>query len=362
LYETEDGVSIQIENLGYPIDALISVADGQDTIIGDPYHVKFSNWSNPRSASFRLLRRDEKLHLIIQSARGESYRIPLFIRQQIRTPQIFAFPMEQSAKVGESAEYSIFVEGDGNDRGRYPIAVEGLPSGVAWQIAKIVPAPPHPDTGNLTRSISVGRISFTSAFNRHELRLELTLGRDVPKVYLGRPIPFILKIGRVKESLSITPVGVGELTVDLPALVSARVGEMLKIPISLRNVGTELVSDIDIRAAGTTYGVSVSAAVSNPIGANEQREVALQLTLSPDVSEGEREIKLVLASSAGSQTVAFRLDIQPRPMTVARLTPPILVILAIVLAIYVGMKAQTWRVQRKRERAHSYAVSEGGDQ
>ena len=86
----------------------------------------------------------------------------------------------------------------------------------------IIPA--TPPEGQV-RSVPIRNLMFSSAFNRHELVLQLTLGKDLPKRLIGKPISFTLRIGQIRESLSITPSGIGELTIDLPAVVQVRIGE-----------------------------------------------------------------------------------------------------------------------------------------
>ena len=203
LSETSDGLSIQIENLGSEINALISVTDLQGTIISSPYQSELANWDDPRWLSFRLLSRSDKINLLIQSAAGNNYRIPLFIREQVSLPRIMAFPLEQTAKLGESVEYQIVIEGDGNDRQRYPIKISNLPNAIAWQIAKVIDAASE---GGESKSVAVRTLMFSPAFNRHELVLQLTLGKDLPKRLIGKPISFTLRIGQIRESLSIIRV------------------------------------------------------------------------------------------------------------------------------------------------------------
>ena len=191
LSETADGISVEIENLGDAVDALVSVADSRGTIIGTPYQLELSDWDDPRRMDFKLLSRDDKIHLLVDTDR-KGYQIPLFLRKQITELRIVAFPLEQTANVGESVEYALVIEGDSADRRRYPIKLTDLPSGIAWRIAKIIPA--ATPEGEV-RSVTIRNVQFSPAFNRHELALQLTLGRDLPKTLIGKPISFTLKIG-----------------------------------------------------------------------------------------------------------------------------------------------------------------------
>ena len=353
LSETSDGLSIQIENLGSEINALISVTDLQGTIISSPYQSELANWDEKRWLSFRLLSRSDKINLLIQSAAGKNYRIPLFIREQVSDPRIMAFPLEQKVKIGESAEYTIVIEGDGNDRGRYPIRIRNFPDGIAWQIAKVIPAA-TPE--GQPRSIPIRNVMFSPAFNRHELALQLTLGRDLPKSLIGKPIQFTLRIGAIRETLSITPIGVGELTIDVPAVVQVRLGETKEIRVKLQNVGTEMVSRIMLQSAGTTYGVDVSAKPIS-LATDALRELPVNISIASDVSLGERDVRLIVSSSAGSQTATLKLEIMPKAMRFALLrgmVTPALVILVAVGLLLGGMKAQEIRQKRAQEKAKDY--------
>ena len=130
LSETQDGISIEIENLGDSVDALVSVADSRGTIIGTPYQMELSDWDDPRRMDFRLLSRDEQINLLVDAG-GKLVRLPLFIRKQVAAPRIVAFPLAQTVNVGESVEYTLVIEGDPHDRGRYPITLADLPRGMA---------------------------------------------------------------------------------------------------------------------------------------------------------------------------------------------------------------------------------------
>ena len=283
LQETSAGIEIEIENLGDPIDALISVADSRSTIIGTPYHISLEDWDYPRRVSFKLLTHDDKINLLVDTG-SKVYKIPLFLRERVADPRIMAFPLEQTAKIGESAEYTLVIEGDGNDRGRYPISISNLPDGIAWQIAKIVPAA-TPDSQ--PRSIQIRNVQFSGAFNRYELALQLTLERDLPRVLIGKPISFSLGIGVIRETLRITPMGIGELTLDVPAVVQIRLGEEKQIMVDLRNSGTELVRGVAIRSAGAPYGVAVQAEGDLTLAAGEQRALPVVISVAADASVGQ---------------------------------------------------------------------------
>jgi CheY-like chemotaxis protein len=45
-------------------------------------------------------------------------------RELSRPTDFVTYPTDPSEKVGESVEYSVFIEGDGNDRARYPIRIQ----------------------------------------------------------------------------------------------------------------------------------------------------------------------------------------------------------------------------------------------
>ena len=356
LSETADGISIEIENLGDAIDALVSVADSRGTIIGTPYQLELSDWDDPRRIDFRLLSRDDKIHLLVDTDR-KGYQIPLFLRKQITKPRIVAFPLEQSANVGESVEYTLVIEGDPHDRGRYPIKVADLPDGIAWELAKIIPA--TTPEGEV-RSVAIRNVQFSPAFNRHELVLQLTLGRDLPRRLIGKPLTFTLAIGQIRESLSITPIGIGELTIDLPAVVQIRLGEEKRIRLSLKNIGTETVGGVEIRRVGATYGVEIEAEGTISLAAGERREAEVTVRIAADASVGQSSVKLVVASSADSQTAAMRLEILPKRLGVALLsgmTTPALILLGLVVVGYGGMKVQQIRQQRARENVRRYDLS-----
>jgi hypothetical protein len=356
LSETEDGISIEIENLGDAVDALVSVADSRGTIIGTPYQLELSDWDDPRRMDFKLLSRDDKIHLLVDTD-SKGYQIPLFLRKQIAKPRIVAFPLEQAAKVGESVEYTLVIEGDSDDRRRYPIKLTDLPDGIAWQLAKIIPA--ATPEGEV-RSVAIRNVQFSSAFNRHELALQLTLGRDLPRRLIGQPISFTLSVGSVRETLSITPVGVGELTIDLPAAVQVRLGEEKRIRMSLKNIGTETVSGVEIRRVGVTYGVEIEAEGTISLAAGERREVTVTVRIAADASVGQSTVPLVVASEAGSQTAEMRLEILPKRLGVALLsgvTTPVLILLGLVVVGYGGMKVQQIRQQRAHEKVRRYDLS-----
>ena len=356
LSETAEGISIEIENIGDAVDALVSVADSRGTIIGTPYQLELSDWADPRRMNFKLLSREDKIHLLVDTGR-KGYQIPLFLRKQMTEPRIVAFPLEQSANVGESVEYTLVIEGDPHDRGRYPIKLTDLPEGIAWELAKIVPAA-TPDSP--PRSIVIRNVQFSPAFNRHELALQLTLGRDLPKRLIGKPLPFTLRVGSVRETLSITPVGVGELSIDLPAVVQVRLGEERQIRLSLKNIGTETVSGLEIRRVGVTYGVEIAAEGTISLAAGERGEVTVTVRIAADASVGQSPVQLVVASEAGSQTAAMRVEILPKRLGVALLsgmTTPALVLLGLVIVGYGGMKVQQVRQQRAHEKVRRYDLS-----
>ena len=76
----------------------------------------------------------------------------------------------------------------------------------------------------------------------------------------------------------------------------------------------------------------------------------------------------MITSSAGSQTADLCVELQPKALTFALLSglaTPAVVILAIIAAIYGGMKVQQFRQQRAQETARSYDLDlpayPGGD-
>ncbi len=72
--ETDEGILVELDNKGDPIDALVSVTSGS-SIISNPYQIELSNWDDPRYLRFGLLHRTDKVDLLIQSASG-------FLREQ----------------------------------------------------------------------------------------------------------------------------------------------------------------------------------------------------------------------------------------------------------------------------------------
>ena len=290
------------------------------------------------------------------------YKIPLFIRQQVAAPRIVAFPLEQSARIGESVEYTVIIEGDPNDRGRHAVSIANLPKGIAWEIRKVLPAKLAlersegiPDSA--PRSVVIRNVQFSDAFNRHELALLLTISRDLSKTRVGNPIPFTLKVGATRESLSITPLGVGEITLDVPAAVQVRLGEEKEILINLQNSGTETVSGITVRSVGTTYGVTLRATEKMTLTPDQQRELPITLAVASDASVGPHDLQLAISSSSASQSATLHLEIRSQATGMARLAglrTPALICLAVVMVGYSGMKFQKFRQQRAQDSAQDY--------
>ena len=148
------------------------------------------------------------------------------------------------------------------------------------------------------RSVAIRNVQFSDAFNRHELALLLTISRTLPRRWVGKPISFRLKVGATRESLSITPLGVGEIALDVPATVQMRPGEEKEVKIQVQNSGTQTVDGLTVRSVGTTYGVTLRATEKMTLTPDQQRELPITLDVAEDASVGPHDLQLAISSSA----------------------------------------------------------------
>jgi hypothetical protein len=311
-------LNLTLENKGDLVAALVSIRNHHKTIIAQPY---FCFIEQPiQELTFKLLEPTETITIQIET-NDTTYDIPIYLKQLAKKPTINAVPFHLKARIGDSAEYTLIIEGSPDDNKRYELAVEGLPEGISYQIVKE------------NQHLRVSAIKFSKTVSTHNLKLIVTLSNNIDADLLNTQISFTLKLSDITETLFITPIGLGKLLIDAPAEAIIPIGQSESIPITIENIGLETLTDIRVVADDMILGISVTDSHQvYRLQPGETKRVNLEVTAQDQAQPGTYHLPIYALSKSGRVTAEIKLEITHNADQASMFKPSILA-LAIIISI-----------------------------
>jgi len=283
-------IEVLLQNSGGKSTVCVSVRTPDGTIIAKPYSTELKDFIGVTSVSFWLLQHPEKLTIQLETE-SKTYAIPVFLGTIDVTPTINASPFEASCLVGETASYALTLEGSPSDRRRYNLEVVGLPKEIKSQIIEAIPF--SPNLAKKAAKIPVKSVRFSQAFPKHQLRLVVTISKELPVSLIGQHIPFSFNLGEFSETLTITPTGLGRITIDSPQTpLTVSLGAEKSVEIAVTNIGSKGIDALYLLPDRTAMGISIVAPEKISLKIGERKNVSLTIEVKDSARIGRHTIKI----------------------------------------------------------------------
>ncbi|HIE26942.1 TPA: hypothetical protein EYP66_06620 [Candidatus Poribacteria bacterium] len=291
--EGKPTIELMLQNSGGETTVSVSVTTPDGTIIAKPYSTELPDFSGKAVLDFWLLQHPEKLSIQLETE-SKTYAIPVFLGTSYSQPTINASPFEASCPVGETVSYALTLEGSPSDRRRYNLEVQGLPKGISYQIVEA------------EAKIPVRSVRFSQAFPKHQLILQVTVSKDLPIKLLGKSREFSFQMGDFSETLTITPVGVGKITIDSPQTpINLSLGDKINVSIAITNIGSKDIDALYLLADRTVMGISTESIEKISLKIGERKEMELTVSASKKARIGRHTLRIAILSEKvrGSTTI-----------------------------------------------------------
>jgi hypothetical protein len=295
--EGKPTIELMLQNSGGETTVFVSLSASDGTIIAKPYSTELKDFSGVKSLDFWLLQHPEKLTIQLETE-SKTYAIPVFLGTIDITPTINASPFEADCLIGETAEYFLTLEGSPKDMRRYNLEVFGLPKEISSQIV------------DAETKIPVRSVRFSTAFPKHQLILQVTVSKDLPTELIGKSREFSFQMGDFSETLTITPTGLGRITIDSPQTpLNLSLGGTKNFSLAITNIGSKDIDALYLLPDRTVMGISAKAPEKISLKIGERKSVKLTVSASDNARIGHHTLSIYASGNniKGKTTIPLRI-------------------------------------------------------
>ncbi len=309
-----------MESLRSIRDIVVSLTDGDGTIISDPYErvVGELGPDGRSSLHFQLLKDVDALVVALHYAgRSESFPVYLEKDRSANVVRLQSEQFSQEADLGAAAVYDLRLECYSGSGSVFALRALQLPEEIGAEFL-------DPATG-----ARLNQIKFTEGVTSRNLQLRVFLPDVVSeRVTLDRAVPFLVAaLGREQAAelaagrelgeaslaavrassvrLELVPRGVGKLEVTAPILFQeVQRGEPAALDVTLRNIGTRRVDNVRLHAdAPSDWQVTVTPALAERLEPGAEVRVAVALAPPAAVAVGDYPVRLRTEAYADSRRI-----------------------------------------------------------
>ncbi len=346
--------------------SLLDVTD--DTNIVKPYEAKIPvlGYNETVELTFQLQKDVESLKVSLkypELAEPDTRLIYLQKESALDVVNVSSLRFSQEGNLGSSVTYDLTLDRLAETENTFQLRVINLLNRLSFEFQ---------DPVTETRQ---SQVKFTQEQSKRDLSLVVYLPEELDASYLDSTLEFYVavldeaeatdlgginnrldlpaaRIANIQggvERFELIPKGVPEIELFVPnAFQTIKIGDVVNMTATLRNIGTRDLVDIRMRVdVNTDWDYTVTPELVASLQRNEETEIELTLILPPDVGVGEYEAKVNAEGTVDNRKFEARdrsITVKVESKTQVSITT---ILFGVLILLVIGIAIVTIRISRR---------------